>query len=66
MSSESYLDAAAEFYREAALDPQEQLCCTTTCCPESAAVALHVSILSCGAAAWLSLRRWYLSAAAAT
>ncbi len=30
MSSESYLDAAAEFYRAAALDPQEQLCCTTT------------------------------------
>jgi len=30
MSHESYLDVAADFYREAALDPQEQLCCTTT------------------------------------
>jgi len=30
MNSESYLDAAADFYREAALVPQDQLCCTTT------------------------------------
>lgn len=29
-SDSSYLDVAAEFYRDAAIDPQEGLCCTTT------------------------------------
>lgn len=30
MNDISYLDAAAEFYRAAALETQQQLCCTTT------------------------------------
>ena len=30
MKSSSYLDYAADFYRDAAIDVQEQLCCTTT------------------------------------
>ncbi len=30
MKSESYLDVVADLYRDAALTPQEQLCCTTT------------------------------------
>jgi ubiquinone/menaquinone biosynthesis C-methylase UbiE len=30
MNSISYLDAAADFYRAAAREPQEQLCCTAT------------------------------------
>ena len=30
MNPTSYLDAAADFYREAAIETQDQLCCTTT------------------------------------
>ncbi len=30
MKPESYLEATVDFYRRAALEPQEQLCCTTT------------------------------------